>query len=316
MKKMQLTCLALLALAGTAALPATAQVTETESVLKAESKATDDGWRVGGVTNLNFSQLFLANWAAGGQNSFSLNGLASLSAAYRHQDFTWDNTLDLGYGFLNQKDDPIKDFRKTDDKFEFNSKVGYKAFSNFYYAGLVNFKSQFSEGYDYAASTAEHLETISGFFAPAYLTAALGLSYQPNSYFSAFLAPVSGKMTFVTVPELRERYGVDPNRSTRSEFGGYLRTVFSKNDFQAPFLRNITLTSKLDLFSNYLDHPQYIDVNWEVLIAMKVNKFLSVNINTNLIYDFDVKSKNADGTEGPAKVQFKELLGIGLSYNF
>ena len=36
MKKMQLTCLALLALAGTAALPATAQVTETESVLKAE----------------------------------------------------------------------------------------------------------------------------------------------------------------------------------------------------------------------------------------------------------------------------------------
>ena len=57
-------------------------------------------------------------------------------------------------------------------------------------------------------------------------------------------------------------------------------------------------------------------MNWEVLIAMKVNKFLSVNINTNLIYDFDVKSKNADGTEGPAKVQFKELLGIGLSYNF
>ena len=268
MKKLQLTGLALLALV-TTSLPATAQVTETENVLKSESKATDDGWRVGGVTNLNFSQLYLANWAAGGQNSFSLNGLASLFAAYRHQDFTWDNTLDLGYGF-----------------------------------------------HDYAASTAEHLETISNFFAPAYLTAAVGLSYQPNAYFSAFLAPVSGKMTFVTVPELRERYGVDPGRSTRSEFGGYLRTVFSKNDFQAPFLRNITLTSKLDLFSNYLDHPQYIDVNWELLIAMKVNKFLSVNINTNLIYDFDVKTKNADGTDGPAKVQFKELLGIGLSYNF
>lgn len=298
------------------AISTSAQVTDTEKTLKAESKATEEGWRFGGVTNLNFSQLYLANWAAGGQNSFSLNGLVSLFGSYKKNSFTWDNTLDMGYGFLNQKDDPIKDFRKTDDKFEFNSKVGYKAFSNFYYSGMVNFKSQFSEGYDYKASTSDNLVTISDFFAPAYLTTAVGLSWQPNSYFSAFLAPVSGKMTFVTVNELREKYGVDPDKSMRAEFGGYLRTVFSKNDFQAAFLKNITITSKLDLFSNYLKDPQYIDVNWELLIAMKINKFLSVNINTNLIYDYDVKTKNADGTDGPAKVQFKELLGVGLSYNF
>lgn len=286
---------------------------DVENVLKVEVKdEAASGWRFGGVTNLNFSQLLLRNWVAGGQDSYSLNGLISTFASYKKNSLIWDNNLDLGYGFVHQNEDPIKEFRKTDDRIEFNSKVGYKAFSDFYYSGLVNFKTQFGEGYNYKVDPGVEPPVISNFFSPAYLTAALGLSYQPNAYFSAFLAPVSSRFTIVTDENLRASYKVDLDKSMRFEFGGYLRTVFSKNDFQAPILKNITLTSKLDLFSNYLHNPQNIDVNWEVLVALKINKYLSANVSTHLIYDDDIVLPDQTGP----KVQFKELFGVGLSYNF
>ena len=296
-------------------LPMTAQITDPEADLKSkDTKATEEGWRYGGVTNLNFSQLLFKNWSAGGENSYALNGLVSMFASYKKNSLTWDNTLDMGYGFVNQYE--TNGYRKTDDKFDFTSKVGYKAFADFYYSGLVNFKTQFDNGYDYTADpNAEN--PISRFMAPAYLTTALGLSYQPNKYFNAFLAPITGRMTIVNDSTLSNAgaFGVDPGNKTRMEFGGYIRTIYSKNDFEAEFLKNVTFTSKLDLFSNYLDNPQNIDVDWEVLIALKVNKFLSVNINTHLKYDDDVRFEQADGKKIP-KVQFKELLGVGFSYNF
>ena len=298
-------------------LPTAAQVTDPEATLKStDTKATDDGWHFGGVTNLNFSQLYLSNWAAGGENSYALNGLVSLFASYKKKSLTWDNNLDMGYGFMNQYESELGR-RKTDDKFDFTSKVGYKAFSDFYYSGLMNFKTQFDQGLDYKSDPING-EKISDFMAPAYLTAALGLSYQPNKYFNAFLAPFTGRLTIVNDATLTKKYSLEPGNTTRMEFGGYIRTIYSRNDFEAEFLKNVTLTSKLDLFSNYLDNPQFkkIDVNWEVLIALKVNKYLSVNINTNLVWDYDVKFKQADGITEKEKLQFKELLGVGFSYNF
>lgn len=59
-----------------------------------------------------------------------------------------------------------------------------------------------------------------------------------------------------------------------------------------------------------------IDVNWDVLISMKINKFLSATLNTTLKYDNDVKTFEDNGEKRGAKVQFKEILGIGVAYNF
>ena len=153
--------------------------------------------------------------------------------------------------------------------------------------------------------------------APAYLMTAIGLNYKPNNYFSAFLAPVSGKFTFVMDKFLSDEgaFGVDPGKKVKSELGGYVRLAYSKNDFERDFLKNISFTTKLDLFSNYIDKPQNIDVHWEVLIGMKVNKYITANLNTMLIYDDDVKILQDDGRL-VAKTQFKEVLGIGFSYNF
>ncbi|MBK8927730.1 MAG: hypothetical protein IPM74_17965 [Crocinitomicaceae bacterium] len=80
-------------------------------------------------------------------------------------------------------------------------------------------------------------------------------------------------------------------------------------------MENITITSKLSLFSNYANNPQNIDVNWENLIEFKVNKYISATLATHLIYDDDIDITDADGNTGP-RTQFKEVIGIGFSYKF
>ena len=295
------------------------QVADAEKNLRTQSKDTLPGWRKGGVVTLNLAQTSLTNWAAGGQNSVAVNGMFSGFANYKMGKSVWDNSLDIGYGLLKQGNE---DFRKTDDKLDFLSKYGREAFKNFYYAALFNFKTQFSPGYSYPDRT----NKISDFMSPGYLLVALGLDYKPNPYFSAFLAPLTGKFTFVTDQTLSDlgAFGVKPGEKTKSEIGGYLRAIYSRNDFKSEVLKNVSFTTKIDLFSNYTENPQNVDVNWEILIALKVNKFLSVNFNTQLIYDDNIQiptDKNGNGTFEPgesvrSKVQFKEILGVGLSYKF
>ncbi|MFV0366769.1 MAG: hypothetical protein ACK5JS_09825 [Mangrovibacterium sp.] len=47
---------------------------------------------------------------------------------------------------------------------------------------------------------------------------------------------------------------------------------------------------------------------------MKVNKWLSTNLATNLIYDDDILIEK-DGKIAPS-IQFRQLFGAGLSVNF
>ena len=295
------------------AVVAFGQVTDGEKTLKTISTDTISGWKLGTVVGINFSQTELVNWSAGGQSSVAFNGIFSSFANYKKDKNSWENTLDIGYGVLRQGKEKGDLWMKTDDKLDFSSKYGRKAFADFYYAALVNFKTQFAAGYNYPDTT----KAISNFFAPAYLTGALGLSYQPNSYFSAYLAPATGRMTFVNDITLGEGFGLEAGKTSKTEFGGYARIVYSRNDFKTEWLKNVAFTTKLDLFSNYLKDPQNVDVSWETLIAFKVNKYISVNFNTHLLYDADIRMKKEDGTlEEKAKVQFKEILGVGFSYKF
>lgn len=300
-----------------------AQVTDAEKRLREQKADTTLGWKKGGVLALNLAQTSLTNWAAGGQNSFATNGLLSVFANYLTKESSWTNSLDIGYGRIKQNG---LNSRKTDDKFDFLSKYGRKAFDHFYYAALINFKTQLDVGYNYPnAANPEEKVRISNFLAPGYLIGALGLDYKPNAYFSAFFAPLTAKFTFVRDKQLSAAgaFGVDPGKKMKTECGAYLRAAYSKNDFKSEFLKNVSFTSKIDLFSNYLKNPQNIVVNWENLIAMKINKFISANITTQLIYDDKIKipiDKNDNGIleagESGPRIQFKEILGVGFSYNF
>lgn len=298
---------------------------DAETIKKLNAKLVADslqGWKTGGVLTVNLAQTSLTNWVAGGQNSVAVNGLLSTFANLSQGKSRWDNTLDVGYGIINQEGDAFA--RKTDDRIEFISKYGRQAFDNFYYAGLLNFKTQMTEGWSYANSTTRN--KISDAFAPAYLVGALGLDYKPGTNFSAFIAPVTLKYTFVTDDALSAAgaFGVTPGETVRSEFGGYFRAIYTKNDFKREFMKNVTLISKIDLFSNYTDNPQNIDVSWENVISLKVNRFIAATINTHLLYDdntrvpFDRSGNDViePGEAVGSKVQFKEIIGVGFSYNF
>jgi hypothetical protein len=302
------------------------QATEGENKIRLASSDTINGWKAGGIIGLSISQASFKNWAAGGQNSFSLNSLISVFANYKKGKSTLDNTLDFGYGFLQQgkNGSPVK----TDDKIDFSSKYGRAASKHWYYAALLNFKTQVAPGYNYPNDSVK----ISDFLAPAYIIGALGMDYRPNDDFSGFIAPITSKTTIVNNSALANSgaFGVDPatytnegilltnGKKVRSEFGGYLKIVYKHSFFKD---KSVSLLTKLDLFSDYLRNPQNIVVNWETLISLKVNKFISATIATNLIYDDKIKiaiDKNDDGVTdayGP-RTQFKEVLAIGFSYKF
>lgn len=290
------------------------QITDNETVLRKIEKDTIIGWKTGGVFAITGSQTSLTNWSAGGENSISLNALLSVFANYKKGKGAWDNSLDVGYGLMKQGWGDEIPFSKTDDKVDLMSKFGYRAFKSWYYAALFNVKTQMTPGYKLPTDTVK----ISNFLAPAYVIAAIGMDYKPDNHLSVFIAPLTAKWTIVNDPVLSAAgaFGVNPGEILKTEFGGYIRFIYTKNNFTAPFLKNISFTTKLDLYSNYLKDPQFIDVNWETLIAMKVNKYITISLITHLIYDFDIKFVS-DVTGDPVdKVQFKEIFGVGFSYKF
>lgn len=139
------------------------------------------------------------------------------------------------------------------------------------------------------------------------------MEYKPNETFYVVISPVAGKLTMVLDDTLSARgsFGVDPGEKTRLELGGSA-SVGVKQEI----LKNVILSSTLGLFSNYLENAQNIDVDWKVMINMKINDYLSANLNTHLIYDDDIKTSDDNGNPRGAKVQFKEVFGVGLTYKF
>ena len=255
----------------------------------------------------------MSNWAAGGDNSLSGNALVKLSADFDDGKKNWDNDLILGFGLIKIGSDPT---RKSDDQLELSSKFGYKAAEKWFYSALFSFRTQFAQGYDNPGEV-DRL-TISNFMSPAYLNIALGMDYKPNEHLSLFLSPISTKFTFVLDEELSAAgtYGLDPGQTVRGEFGAYVKFAYKQE-----ILKNVGLDTKIDLFSNYFDNPQYIDVTWDLLLTFKINEFLSASLMTQLIYDYDIKfgfDSTGDGEidSFESRVQFKELFGLGLTYSF
>lgn len=268
-------------------------------------------WRLGGLASFNFSQVSLSNWAAGGRSSTSGVVLFNVYGNYKKDKVNWENSLDLGYGLLKEQD---KESVKSNDKIDFNSKFGVSASEKLFYSALFSFKSQFAPGYKYPNTS----DAISRFMAPGYLSLSLGIDYKPSKILSVFVSPLSGKMTLVNDDVLSDMgaFGVDPGKTVRTEFGS-----FAKFELKTEVMKNVSLSTKLDLFSNYLDKPQNVDVNWDLLLNMKINDYLSANFIANMIYDDDVKipvDKNNDGIAertGP-RIQLKEMFGAGLSLKF
>jgi Protein of unknown function (DUF3078) len=260
-------------------------------------------WKKGGLFTFNVAEGSLDNWVGGGDKfSFSAVSFLNLYAFYKKDKNSWDNSLDLGYGFIKTTS---LGQRKSDDRIDFLSKYGYAIAKKWNAGVLFNFRSQFANGYAYGKTPAgAEIKTItSKLFAPAYVLLSLGLDYKPNDNFSVFISPLTERWVIVADDSLSAKgaYGVTPGKKVKNELGAFLSGKFSKE-----VAKNIVFTSRLDLFSNYKKKPQNIDMFWTNVLTMKVNKFISANISLDLLYDDDAI----------ARLQKRQLLGIGMSAKF
>jgi hypothetical protein len=279
----------------------------------------ENRWLMKSIFGLNGTQSSFVNWNAGGRNNISMLGFISASAIYDNPVFDWDNSLDIALGGL-QYFDGDDGLQKTDDRLELSSKLGYRLKENrdFYLSFLSGFRTQFLDGFTYPNDSIRQ----STFMAPGYLSLALGIDYKPTTNFSIFLSPAASKMTFVRDQTLADlgAFGVDPaildvngnvitaGRQFRGELGASFRMIYNKE-----IAKNIEMKSRVELFSNYLDRPENIDVNADVLFNFKVNSWFSASANFTLMYDHDILITDVDGNVGP-RTQFKSVLGVGISY--
>lgn len=281
------------------------------SLLFAQNQTPSDTsyWRKGGFGSATFSQVSLTNWAAGGDNSVAVNGNLSLFANRVKGRGKWENSLDIAYGLVRQAD---QNFRKSNDLLNFVTSYNYQISQEekkIFYTALFDFRTQFYEGFD------EEGVFISDFMAPGYAIVSLGLSYIPNDKLSFTLQPITDKWTFVNNQTLADSgaYGVDPGSNFRSELGNFFRVKYKNEIFE----------SRLELFTNYKEGLGSTDFNWQNALVLPVTKVLTANVFTQLIYDNDILIENDDNGNGAiedseitARVQFKSVLGIGLTYNF
>lgn len=303
-------------------------------------------WERGISIGIHVGQGGSRNWAAGAEK-FSLwtNGSINAYANKKSGKFYWDNTLSLAYGFVNTHSGG---FRKTNDNIDATTKPGWSLTKKGGVALLVNFRSQFYDGYNYNYLNQNLKRKISSFMAPGFLHVAPGFDWKPNANFSILVTPIAGKLTFVTneaysysfqgglIPAqyqtdgsgqyekpLAVNYGVDPTREVRFEAGAFASVNFAKE-----VVKNVFWKSKLDLFSGYSQrteffgpsfasqrkvdefHPERVDVYWTNSIQMKVNKFLNVSYDFDLMYDDDIRMFGPNGNV--AATQFRSMLGVGV----
>ena len=277
-----------------------------------ESTADSATWAIKGMGSLNFSQAYFKHWASGGDNSIALNANFNGGAYYRKNKTAWDNDVALAFGIINTD---AYGWQKNVDKIHFASKYGYALNKNFFYTGLIDFKTQFYRGYNLPNDSV----VVSDFMAPGYLTAALGMDYKPFKSLSVFVSPITGRLTFVLNDTLANEgaYGVEAGKKIKPQLGAYSKLAYNES-----ITKTVNVISTLEFFSPYtpLDDGQKLFyrwvVDWEVAISMQFNKYIGATITTSLLYDDAVDFIDENGKHHGARIQFKEIFGLGLTYKF
>ncbi|WP_254157225.1 DUF3078 domain-containing protein [Chryseosolibacter indicus] len=273
---------------------------------KAQSSEPDTLlWKRKFNLTLNFNQAaFSSNWKAGGINSIGFNSIFNYKANYKDKKNSWDNELDVAFGFVNSSG---QGYRKTIDRLFLDTKYGYELNKNWGVFSSLNLLSQFSRGYNYKDDNVSAL--ISDFFAPAFITSAWGVEYHPAEYFKLRISPFAPRLTIVHDARRFTRtvdskpYGVDSTKTTRFEWLAFQMQA----EFNKEIVKNINLKWRYLLYANYetLD-LKTIDHRVDIDIIAKVNKYINVGIGGILLYDFDQDSG----------AQLSQVFSFGFLYTF
>jgi len=255
-------------------------------------------WSYASIVNVGLTQGHVANWQEGGESSIA--GLIDIKAFcdYKHKKSTWENTINYRYGLMQSGDEQTK---KTEDLMEYNSKFGLKFYRNWYFSTMFNFKSQITNGYNYLED--DKKEIVSRFMSPGYFLFSIGLDYKPSKNLSVLISPFTGKYTIVTDTARVDvtKYGIRAGEMVKREIGSYVKTI---HKWQID--NDIKMDNELGIFKSYEGQSGEIDIDWKLSLEMKVNYFVTTKIFTHVLYDKTVSKK----------LQFKEILNIGVTYHF
>lgn len=253
-------------------------------------------WTKKGNISLLFNQSnYNDQWLGGGTSNVAGNFGLNYDFNYKNGNVVWDNKFILAYGLSKIKGQPLT--AKTDDRLELNSLWGKKASGNWYYSGFFNFKTQMDTGLD------KNNLKISHFFSPAYFQFGPGMLWKKDDNLSINIAPAAGKLIFVHnhFTNLGSSFGVKQGETTRFELGASVSTYYKVN-----IMTNVSIENRLNLYSNYLDNPQNVDIDYQMNVVMKINKYLTANVSIQAIYDDNA----IKGT------QIREVFGLAANYGF
>lgn len=322
-----------------------AQIDRTEELKKLATIDTRDtvAWLRGGVLAIGINEGFLHNWPAGGElGSVTLNGQFSgfLNRVYHRH--LWSNNLEAAYGLFYAYSNLFVP-RKLDDRIDFTSKYGYQIDGDkrLFFSALLNFRTQFTRGYDYKAEQWADFPT-SDFLSPAYLTPAIGGEFRNKNQLSLFFSPAASRITFAdrryTIRRPEGAFGIKFGNTERYELGAYFTGRYSTT-----IKKRFMFKTRLDLYANYLakdvkaddgtiikkDNPGNIDVLLDNFLSFKVAKMISINLGATFIYDNDIPYDNTqvnpasglrEQKNEPGKdlgwLQAKQILSIGFEYRF
>jgi hypothetical protein len=274
--------------------------------IKKDSLETN--WNLSGKFTFLGNQSSYSYWTAGGQTSVSGTIKIDYDFNYDKDGWNWDTKLITAYG-LNSIGGS-KFLKKTDDKLEINSLFGKKftnnLIGNWSYSSFINFKTQWTKGYRFRKNSQgeEERTELTRFFSPAYLQVGVGLYWKKNKDFWINMAPLTGRLIIVNryftnnLEDNKRYFGVKKGKNSRFELGASIRSFF-----KFELVENVFVTNRISLYSDYLDNPANIDLDYTINTVMKVNKYLTTNLIIQFIYDHN----------SVKRLQVREVMGIGIS---
>ena len=272
-------------------------------------------WTIGGDGNVGFTQAYLSNWKKGGKSAMSILLVGRGYANYSYNKLRWENSAELRNGWIKPGGEMIQ---KNDDKFRATSRLGLSAFQKWFYSTELDFETQFFNGYKYPNVE----KPISAFLAPGRFLFKIGLDYKPHKDFSLFISPITSKTVFVidTMKIDHTAYGIQRGRKAQWEPG-----INTDVRFKKEFPGNITFETKYRMFINYLEPFDRFEMEWENLLNVQLNEFISFRTMIHTIYDRKVLFDRLDKEGNPVldqngqrirdpKLQLREFVTIGFSY--
>ena len=276
-----------------------ALITQLHSLYAQEEPAMETAetpvWTRSGTFTFLLNQSAFENWVAGGVSSISGTVGINYDINYLKDDWSWDNKIIASFGITKIKEE---DTKKTDDRLEWNSVLGKKATGYWYYSAFLNFKTQFTDDLD------SDTEGPTKFLSPGYLQIGPGMLWKKSENLKVNIAPATTKLIVVdknlTLPDAAY-FGVEEGKSTRFEFGASVGAYYKFD-----LMKNISMENTLNLYSNYLEDPQNIDLDYTMNLVMNINKYISTTLAYQTIYD-------DNAFEG---LQTRQVFGLGVNYNF